>query len=74
MLYIDFEDKLKEFGINKKEFAELSSLPYQTVMNWSNSKRTPAWVESWLENYRKARAAKIAADAMRDAGFFDDLP
>lgn len=59
MEYIVFEDRLKELCLNKKEFAELSGLPYQTVMNWSNTKKTPVWVSSWLENYRKAHKFDI---------------
>lgn len=55
MNYKDFEELLKKVGINKKEFAALTELSYQTVMNWNNTDSVPKWVKSWLENYIKAK-------------------
>lgn len=56
MNYKDFEELLKKVGINKKEFAALTELSYQTVMNWNNTDNVPKWVKSWLENYIKAKS------------------
>lgn len=58
MNYEEFELKLEETTINKKVFAELTSLPYQTVMNWKRNDSVPAWVQSWLDNYIKAKSYK----------------
>ncbi|WP_323595864.1 XRE family transcriptional regulator [Aliarcobacter butzleri] len=51
-----FEKKLEDSNINKTIFSELTSLPYQTLMNWKRNDRVPVWVESWLENYNKVKA------------------
>lgn len=57
-----FEKKLEDSNINKTIFSELTSLPYQTLMNWKRNDSVPVWVESWLENYNKA---KVADDIMK---------
>lgn len=55
MKNIDFENKLQSLKLSKKEFTQLVGMPYQTLMNWKNKNETPYWVESWLDNYEKAR-------------------
>ncbi len=62
MNYKEFEEILKNININKKEFSELTELPYQTVMNWSKSKKTPKWVKSWLNNYIEAKSYSDVKD------------
>ncbi|ENU2792769.1 hypothetical protein ACE4NI_001660 [Campylobacter jejuni] len=47
----DFEKKLKELKLSKKDFVEIIGMPYQTLMNWKAKGKTPKWVDSWLENY-----------------------
>ena len=48
--------KVKEKGWSKREFAELSNISYNTVNNWNDENRPiPPWVESWLDNYSKAK-------------------
>ncbi len=67
-----FNRTLKDLRLGKKEFAETTGVNYTGVSAWHDDKRPiPSWVESWLDNYRKAKAAKIAADAMREAGLFE---
>ncbi|MCV3428228.1 XRE family transcriptional regulator [Campylobacter sp. IFREMER_LSEM_CL1904] len=56
MTNIEFESILKKYNLTKKEFASLCDLPYQTLMNWKQSDKTPSWVKSWLENYIKAQS------------------
>jgi len=51
----DFKTRLKFAGLNKKEFAEIVGLNYQTVNNWGNSKSIPHWVDSWLNLYIQAK-------------------
>ncbi|MCX2717803.1 hypothetical protein OQH61_08670 [Helicobacter sp. MIT 21-1697] len=51
----DFEHKLEQLGLSKKEFTTLVGMPYQTLMNWKQKEQTPVWVDSWLENYAKAK-------------------
>ena len=55
----EFLSKLKKLGINKKEFTEISKIPYSTVNNWGTivNKRPlsiPNWVEPFLFYYEKA--------------------
>ncbi len=51
----ELKSRLKQAGINKKEFARLVGLSYQTVNNWGCSKNIPHWVESWLKLYLQAK-------------------
>ncbi len=61
----EFNELLKSVGMNKKEFAEKTGMTYQSVTNWSDSTRPiPAWVESWLENYKKSKTLDIVIDAI----------
>ncbi|WP_066389508.1 hypothetical protein [Helicobacter himalayensis] len=53
---VEFENKLKELGLSKKEFVKIVGMPYQTLMNWRAKGQTPIWVDSWLEFYTKAKA------------------
>ena len=49
--------------MSKKTLAEKTNLAYSTVNNWGSSQNIPHWVESWLENYIKARCfEKIVED------------
>lgn len=50
-----FELLLKEASLSKKEFAKLVDMNYKSVVNWNTSENVPLWVESWLENYIKAK-------------------
>lgn len=36
-----FNDLLAENGLNRKQFAELSGIPYTTVIGWTNLNRLP---------------------------------
>ena len=49
------KDLLKSAELSKKALAEKTNLAYSTVNNWGSSQNIPHWVESWLENYIKAR-------------------
>ncbi|EAI7269768.1 hypothetical protein B0619_07285 [Campylobacter lari] len=52
---IKFEKKLQELKLNKKDFAKIVGMPYQTLMNWKSKGETPIWVDTWLLNYEKAK-------------------
>ena len=60
-----FELELEKSSMNKKTFAELTELPYQTIMNWKRSDNVPVWVKSWLENYIKAKDMDKVIDAVK---------
>ncbi len=57
-----FVELLKKSSLNKKEFSEKTKLAYSTVANWSTTSNVPDWVESWLENYIKAKTYKDIKD------------
>jgi phenylalanine-4-hydroxylase len=46
----EFMEKLNALNLKRKEFAELTGINYNTVLNWTY-KPMPAWVESWLSYY-----------------------
>lgn len=55
-----FQNRLKELGINKQVFSELSKVPYSTVTNWGVMRGDrpmiiPNWVEPFLNYYEKAK-------------------
>lgn len=52
----DFDAKLKSLGISRQDFCDMTGLAYSSVANWKDeSKPIPIWVDSWLENYAKAK-------------------
>ncbi len=51
----NFESKLKSLKLKKKEFAAMVNAGYTGVVGWNTRGFTPEWVDSWLENYEKAR-------------------
>lgn len=55
-----FQNRLKELGINKQDFSEISKVPYSTVTNWGVMRDgkpmiIPNWVEPFLDYYEKAQ-------------------
>ncbi len=59
-----FVELLKKSELNKKEYSEKTKLAYSTVANWSTTNNVPEWVESWLENYTKAKLADRIINAI----------
>lgn len=51
----EFEKNLKDVNLSKKEFAEIIGAAYNGVIKWGNRGETPAWVDSWFFNYKKAK-------------------
>jgi len=55
MIKEEFDKILKNIDLDRKAFAELTSISYNTVNNWNDNKKPiPNWVESWLSNYKKS--------------------
>ncbi len=51
----EFDKTLKSINLDRKTFAELTNVSYNTVSNWNDNKKpVPNWVESWLNNYKKS--------------------
>ena len=55
MTNIEFEFKLNELNLSKKEFVDIVGMPYQTLMNWKQKDETPYWVEPFLFYYKKGK-------------------
>ncbi|ALV24919.1 hypothetical protein CIG2463D_1350 [Campylobacter iguaniorum] len=57
MLKKEFETKLKEIGLTRQNFCDLTGLAYSSVSNWSDeTKPIPAWVENFLKFYSKSKS------------------
>lgn len=53
----EFDDTLKKIGMSRQEFADITNLSYGAVSNWHDEKKpVPGWVDSWLDNYIKAKS------------------
>ena len=62
-----FVDKLKELKLNKKDFVEISHVPYSTVNAWGSTANKkilpiPPWVEPFLNYYEKALKLDYVTD------------
>lgn len=48
----EFDNKLKNIFITRKDFSDLTGVKYTTVTKWNDNDRpVPSWVDSWLNNY-----------------------
>lgn len=47
-----FDNLLKDLKLTKKEFSNIIGISYITINNWNI---IPSWVNSWFENYIKAK-------------------
>ena len=59
----EFKQLLKKAGLNKKEFANVAHINYNTIRNWQ---KIPAWVKPFLENYIKAKTLDSVKDVICD--------
>lgn len=62
----EFETNIKDFGLTRKEFCEITGLTYSAVSKWHDDARpVPSWVDSWIENYRAKKDLDKVAEAVR---------
>lgn len=62
MDYDEFLLKLKEAGIDRDEFVELTKTNKLTMNGWATTRqgrKTPEWVDSWLNLYLSNRDKDI---------------
>jgi len=60
MDYQSFKNKLKEYNLTIKEFANLTGLNEKSISaNWKKDNSIPKWAVSWLSNYRKAKLLEL---------------
>jgi len=59
----EFDKKLKDIGLSRQDFADVTKLAYSTIGNWHDEKKpVPGWVESWLKNYIKSKSYEDIKD------------
>lgn len=51
-----FEEILKSINLSKKDFSDTTGVAYQTIINWGSTNKVPSWVDTWLDNYIKAKS------------------
>jgi DNA-binding transcriptional regulator YiaG len=61
----EFNQLLLRAKLTKKEFAEHIDMTYGAVNNWGSSQQFPRWVESWLQNYIKAKISDDIIEAVK---------
>ncbi len=60
----EFNLTLKQTGLSQKKFADILGIASQTVNSWGTTQNIPYWVESWLDNYAKAKLADEVINAV----------
>lgn len=51
-----FDNHLKDLELSRQEFSNITGIAYSTINNWHDEKKPiPSWVDSWVENYIKAK-------------------
>lgn len=62
----EFDEKLKSLDLTRQTFAQQTGISYGAITNWHDvNKPIPSWVDSWLDNYDKARRIDVIVDAVR---------
>ena len=68
----EFEIKLKNVKLTKKEFSRMVKMSYGGVVNWGRSHQSvPEWVESWLEMYSEIQKFNGLKKSIKDSGACD---
>ncbi len=65
----EFIDKLKTLNLSKKDFSDITTVPYSTVNNWGTVKNNkklavPCWVEPFLNHYIKSQKFDYIAQSI----------
>ncbi|ABB43401.1 conserved hypothetical protein [Sulfurimonas denitrificans DSM 1251] len=69
MEFEKFLERLKEAGLSKDDFTELTGLSGNTLIGWATErqgKKTQPWVKSWLDLYINNREKDIIIKALRN--------
>lgn len=60
-----FKVLLEKAGLSKKDFASKLDISYSTVNGWGSTQNIPYWVQSWLENYIKAKSLDTIVNTVK---------
>lgn len=63
---VRLNELLKIADLKKKELSDMFNMSQSAVNNWGASKEIPYWLESWLENYIKAKKYDVIQDLLCD--------
>ena len=70
----EFELSIKELGISRKEFCEITGLTYSAVSKWHDDNRpVPTWVDSWLENFKAKKSMMEVKEVIKRSGLCDPV-
>ena len=62
-----FKIRLKSCNLTIKEFADMCGLNPKSISgNWKREDKVPKWVETWLDNYIKAKTLESVKDVICD--------
>lgn len=50
----EFENKVRELNMSKKDFAKLVKLSYSAIISWREKENIPAWVDEFIKYYEKS--------------------
>jgi len=65
MDYQSFKNTLKKCNLTIKEFANICGLNEKSISaNWKKANEVPKWVETWLDNYIKAKTLDNVKDVI----------
>ena len=74
MIRSELNERLKDAGLSKKDFAEKSGMSYGTVNNWGNDNQpVPPWVDSWLENFKAKKSMIEVKEVIKRSGLCDPV-
>lgn len=63
---LKFDNTFKNIGLTRQEFSDITGIAYSTIGNWHDEKKPiPTWVDSWLENYIKAKDMDKVVEAVK---------
>ena len=65
MTYNEFKKTLKKCDLTIKKFANMCGLHFTTISTtWKSKNEVPKWVETWLNNYIKAKTLDNVKDVI----------
>lgn len=64
---VEFKKLLNIAKLSKKELSQNLSIPYPTVLSWGSTNKIPAWLESWLKNYIKAKSFDKIMEILKES-------
>jgi len=65
MNYEEFKNMLKKCDLNIKKFSQMCGLNANSIsITWKSKNEVPKWVETWLDNYIKAKTLDNVKDVI----------